>query len=74
MLGSLRDTRIARKISLRKLAGEMGVHSTHLSRAEKFQIIPSVVFVMRWAGALGIDFAGLYRDALDSREGDGGNG
>ncbi|MFD2257183.1 helix-turn-helix domain-containing protein [Luteolibacter algae] len=69
MLGSLREIRLARKISLRRLAGKIGVHPTNLSRAEKSQIIPSVIVAMRWANALDIDLGELYRAALNSVDG-----
>ena len=60
MVTSLREIRIARRISLRELSKTIGVHSTHLARVEKGATLPNVVFVIQWSLALRIDFARLY--------------
>lgn len=60
MVASLREIRMARRISLRELAKRVGVHSTHLSRMEKDITVPNVVVVIQWSLALGIDFGRLY--------------
>lgn len=66
MLSSLRDIRIARRMSLRELSKKVGVHSTHLSRMEKCESHPNVVLAFRWSNALRIDFGQLYHAARES--------
>lgn len=61
---SLREIRIARKVSLRELSKEIGVHSTHLARVEKGKTVPNVVFAFQWARALNLNFGRLYDASL----------
>lgn len=68
MLASLRDIRIARRISLRELSKTVGVHSTHLARMEKCETHPNVVLAFRWSNALHIDFGQLYQSSIDSQD------
>lgn len=68
MTASLRDFRLARKISLRQLSKEIGVHSTHLARVEKGLTVPNVVLALRLARALNVQFAQLLADALRSSD------
>ncbi|GAA5123348.1 helix-turn-helix transcriptional regulator [Luteolibacter yonseiensis] len=70
MLTSLRDIRIARRVSLRELSKKVGVHSTHLSRMEKCETHPNVVLAFRWSDALNVDFGQLYHASLASENGD----
>lgn len=37
------------------LATLTGIHRTYLSRAERGQVIPSIIALMQIAGALGVD-------------------
>ncbi len=64
MIDALRETRLARRLSLRELSKEIGVHYAHLGRVEKCNALPNVVLAIRWSRALQIDFATLYRAAL----------
>ncbi len=57
----LRETRVTRRIAMRALAAEMGVHFSHLSRMERGVVVPSVTLAFRWCQALGLDFDSLYR-------------
>lgn len=67
MLDTLRATRVTRRIPMRILAKEMGVHFSHLSRMEKCKATPSVTLAFRWCRHLGIDFDSLYRAAVISK-------
>lgn len=49
---------------------EIGVHFSHLSRVEKGETVPNVVFSIRWARALKIDFGRLYDVSLKSGDED----
>jgi DNA-binding XRE family transcriptional regulator len=67
MLETLRASRVTRRIPMRVLAKEMGVHFSHLSRMEKCKTTPSVTLAFRWCRHLGIDFDSLYRAAVISK-------
>lgn len=51
----IRRLRARRGITQAALASLTGIHRTYLSRAERGQVIPSTVTLMRIASALGVD-------------------
>jgi transcriptional regulator with XRE-family HTH domain len=53
--GLIRRLRFWRGITQAALASITGIHRTYLSRAERGQVMPSIVTLMRIAGALGVD-------------------
>jgi DNA-binding XRE family transcriptional regulator len=51
----MRRLRLRRAITQAALASLTGIHRTYLSRAERGQVMPSLIAMMRIAGALGVD-------------------
>jgi DNA-binding XRE family transcriptional regulator len=55
-IGSLiRRLRSRRGITQAELAALTGIHRTYLSRAERGQVVPSVIALIQIVGALGVD-------------------
>ncbi|MGA2728449.1 MAG: helix-turn-helix transcriptional regulator [Terracidiphilus sp.] len=53
--GLIRRLRTRCGITQAELAALTGIHRTYLSRAERGQVMPSVVALMQIASALGVD-------------------
>jgi DNA-binding XRE family transcriptional regulator len=53
--GLMRRLRSRRGMTQDALASLTGVHRTYLSRAERGQVVPSIISLMRIARALGVD-------------------
>jgi DNA-binding XRE family transcriptional regulator len=53
--GLIRRLRSRRGITQVELAALTGIHRTYLSRAERGQVVPSVVALIQIVGALGVD-------------------
>lgn len=68
MVVSLREIRVARRISIRTLAQKIIVNPAHLSRMERGGTIPSVILAFRWCRALCIEFGPLYHSARRTDE------
>jgi transcriptional regulator with XRE-family HTH domain len=64
----VRDTRRARHLSQRQLAGRMQVPRTYISKIENGKAIPTLGSLERLAHALEVDVCQLVRDARSRRE------
>ena len=53
--GLIRRLRSRRGITQAELAALTGIHRTYLSRAERGQVVPSVIALIQIVGALGVD-------------------
>jgi DNA-binding XRE family transcriptional regulator len=53
--GLIRRLRSRREITQAALASLTGIHRTYLSRAERGQVMPSIIAMMQIASALGVD-------------------
>ena len=53
--GLIRRLRSRRDMTQAALASLTGIHRTYISRAERGQVLPSVIALMKIAGALGVD-------------------
>lgn len=60
MVSKLKKTRIERRLSLRTVAEAMKIDFSHLSRAERGKVHPSMVILLRWCRALAVDYQVLY--------------
>lgn len=60
---AVRDTRHARGLSQRQLAGRMEVPRTYISKIENGKAMPTLSSLGRLAGALEVDMCDLLRDA-----------
>ena len=58
----VRRHRVRRGLSQEKLGFEAGVHRTFVGAVERGEVNISLVNILRLAGALGCDPAGLVRD------------
>jgi transcriptional regulator with XRE-family HTH domain len=63
MISRLKRARIDRRLSLRKLAEDMKVDFTHLSRVERGKAYPGMVILLRWCRALSIDYQTLFSES-----------
>jgi transcriptional regulator with XRE-family HTH domain len=59
ILQKLRQARLARKMSLLKLANEVEISHSHLYYIESLKVVPSLDVVVRLAKALGVTAAEL---------------
>ena len=64
----VRDTRKARHLSQRQLAGRMQVPRTYISKIENGKAIPTLGSLQRLALALGVDLCQLVRDTRSRRD------
>ena len=63
----IRETRLARHLSQRELAGRMDVPRTYISKIENGKAIPTLRSLERLASALGVELRHLIRDARSRR-------
>jgi transcriptional regulator with XRE-family HTH domain len=66
--GLVKETRRARHLSQRQLAGRMQVPRTYISKIENGKAIPTLSSLARLADALGVDVRKLVRDARSQRD------
>jgi transcriptional regulator with XRE-family HTH domain len=66
--GLVKETRRARHLSQRQLAGRMQVPRTYISKIENGKAIPTLSSLQRLAAALGVDVRKLVRDARSQRD------
>jgi transcriptional regulator with XRE-family HTH domain len=64
----VRETRRARHLSQRQLAGRMEVPRTYISKIENGKAIPTLRSLERLAEALGVKVCQLVRDARSRRD------
>jgi DNA-binding XRE family transcriptional regulator len=53
--GLIRRLRLRRGITQSELASLTGIHRTYLSRAERGQVVPSIIALLQIVCALGVD-------------------
>lgn len=63
MMAILKEERMAKGLTLRKLSRLMNVDFTHLSRAERGLTQPGLVILMRWCRALDLEIESLFRNS-----------
>ena len=64
----VRETRRARHLSQRQLAGRMEVPRTYISKIENGKAIPTLSSLERLAAALGVNVRQLVQDARSRRD------
>jgi len=67
MADRLRQTRLARGMTLKEVAGESNISAAHLSQVERGETIPSISTLLSISAALGVSSDYFFRPESDSR-------
>ena len=63
LVAVLRNERVAKKLTLRYFSAEIRISITQLSRLERGFSQPTLIDLLRWCRALGLDFETQLRDS-----------